>query len=70
MSRAYRCKGFDYEAGQPFAISLDECRKLVKRAHFVTRVSTDALLKDKQGKAFAELYDAKKALARLEEEPK
>lgn len=67
MSRAYKCKGFDYTTGQPFAITLDECAKLISKAHFVTRVSVDALLKDKQGKGTHEIYNYKDVTDRIAE---
>lgn len=62
-------KGFDSTNGQEIKLSMPEVDKLVKQAGHVSRVSTDALVKDKGGRITHELYDYNNYIRWVEEHP-
>lgn len=69
MPKVAQMKGFDTINGQETRHTMPEAHALVKRAGIVSRVGADALLKDKAGRIFAELYDYAKYTRWVEEHP-
>lgn len=69
MPRAAHMKVFDVGLGKESKWTMEQVHALVKRAALITRVSTDALVKDKAGHVMAEIWDYAKYIRWVEEHP-